>query len=1021
MGTDTGGTRPARMILPALLAGCVSAGYACAVHAQAVPAESGDAIEEIVITGSRIAVPNDVAISPVMAVSADVIERAGITRIEDLLNSMPQVSASQGSNVSNGADGTAAVNLRGLGSGRTLVLVNGRRLGPGDPAGGSQSDLNEVPAALIERVDILTGGASSVYGADAVVGVVNFKLIDRFEGLKVTGTYGLYNHSNDNAQGVIDALTAWNATNGANYALAPGSVNTGATKDLNVVGGLNTPDSKGNATFYATYRDSAAVLQSQYSYSACALLSGYVTGPNANGGTFQCGGSQTSYPGSFWAVDLAQGQLIGIEQTIGPDGALIPFTNANLYNYGPTNYFQRPDTRYTAGAFLHYEFSEHLTAYSETQFMNDRTVAQIAPSGAFFGGALYNVNCDNPELSASMIDAWCGGSAAGDTFLLIGRRNVESGNRQDDLEHRSWRVVVGARGSIDSAWQYDVSGQYSNVRSSEALSNDLSITRINNALSVVDYNEATGLVGPGGVPTCTSALPVSFSSTYPAAGTDARCVPWNIFQIGGANAKAANYLGIPLRSDGTVTQQILGANFTGDLAKYGIRVPAAAGAVKVNLGAEWRKVKSAYDTSAGYQSGDAAGVGAPVLPVAGAIDSREVFAEVYAPLLSGKRLAKSLNTNVGYRFSSYGAGFNTNTYKYGLEWAPVQDLRLRASWSRAVRAPNVGERFSAQLLTPDFRTDPCAGPTPQYDTLQCQRTGVSPTQYGNLEESPSGYNGIVGGNPQLHPETATTVSFGVGWNLPIPGDARLQVDYYDIKILSVIQTINASVILQQCAQAGLFCDLIHRDQFGSLWLSPQGYVVDTLANVGELEQEGVDVDFSYAAHVGAYGSIRASVIGTYILAAATLPIQGQSASRYDCAGYYGPYCGQPLFKLRTTSRITWETPWRMFELSLAWRYFDPVVFDALSGNPNIAAAEGISVADGGVPNTDARLSSRSYFDATAALRLGDRVTARLGVNNVFDKGPPAIGYDGAPANGNTFPQIYDALGRYMFATITARF
>jgi iron complex outermembrane receptor protein len=1021
MGTGAGRLWTARIIGPALLAGSVWGGSAGAVHAQTVPAASDDVLPEVVVTGSRIAIPNDVAISPVMAVAADVIEQAGVTRIEDLLNSLPQVFASQGSTVSNGADGTAGVNLRGLGPGRTLVLVNGRRLGPGDSTGSSQSDLNEIPAALIQSIEILTGGASSVYGADAVAGVVNFKLLDHFEGLKVTGTYGLYNHGNDNAEGVIDALTAWNATNGANYALAPGSVNTGAMKDLNVLGGLNTSDGKGNATFYASYRNSAAVLQSQYSYSACALLSGYLAGPDANGGRFQCGGSDTSYPGSFWAVDLAHGQLVGIEQTIGPNGTLIPFTNANLYNYGPTNYFQRPDTRYTAGAFLHYEFSEHLTAYSETQFMNDRTVAQIAPSGAFFGSGLYNVNCDNPELSASMVNAWCGGSAAGNAFLLIGRRNTEGGDRQDDLGHRSWRVVIGAKGSINSAWQYDVSGQYSAVRSNEALSNEMSITRINNALSVVNYNASTGLVGAGGVPTCTSALPVSLSSTYPAAGTDARCVPWNIFQIGGVNANATNYLGIPLWSEGTATQQVLGATFTGDLAKYGIRVPTAAGAVKVNLGAEWRQVKSAYDTSPGYQSGDAAGVGAPVLPVAGAIESREASAEVYAPLLSDKRLAKSLNVDVGYRFSSYGAGINTNTYKYGLEWAPVRELRLRASWSRAVRVPNVGERFSAQTLTGDFVTDPCAGPTPLYTPLQCQRTGVSPTQYGNLAVSPIGYNGIVGGNPQLRPETATTVSLGAGWNLPIPGDARLQMDYYDIRIVSVVQTINASVILQQCAQTGLFCFLIHRDNFGSLWLSPQGYIVDTLQNVGELEQKGIDIDFSYAVPIGSYGTLRASVIGTYIISDATLPIHAAPESRYDCTGYFGPYCGQPTFKFRTTSRITWETPWRRLNISLAWRYFDSVEFDALSGNPNIAAAEGISVANGGVPNTDARLSSRSYFDATAALRFSDRVTARLGVNNLLDKDPPAIGRNGAPANGNSVPQIYDALGRYVFATITARY
>ena len=156
------------------------------------------------MTGSRIPIPNDVAISPVTEINSALIERTGVTRIEDLLNSLPQVFADQGSTVSNGADGTAAVNLRGFGSGRTLVLVNGRRLGPGDPQGGSQSDLNEIPAELINSIEILTGGASSVYGADAVAGVVNFKLLDHFEGVKVMANYGFYNHSNDNPQGVND-------------------------------------------------------------------------------------------------------------------------------------------------------------------------------------------------------------------------------------------------------------------------------------------------------------------------------------------------------------------------------------------------------------------------------------------------------------------------------------------------------------------------------------------------------------------------------------------------------------------------------------------------------------------------------------------------------------------------------------------------------------------------------------------------------------------------------------------------
>jgi outer membrane receptor protein involved in Fe transport len=985
-------------------------------HAQTPPPISEDAIVEVVVTGSRIPIANDVAISPVTEVSSAIIEQTGVTRIEDLLNSLPQVFADQGSTVSNGADGTAAVNLRGFGAGRTLVLVNGRRLGPGDPQGGGQSDLNEIPVELINSIEILTGGASSVYGADAVAGVVNFKLIDHFQGVKVTANYGFYNHTNENTEGVNDAISS------ANFPLAPTHVNTGNMKDLSILAGLDAPDGKGNATFYATYRNEGAVLQSHYSYSACALAPGYLAGPNANGGKLQCAGSLTAYPGNFATVDPASGQL-GPMQALGPHGDLIPFSNADLYNFGPLNYFQRPDERYTGGALLHYEFNEHATAYSETQFMKDRTVAQIAPSGVFFGAAAYPINCNNPELSVSMIANWCGGSTAGNALLLIGRRDVESGGRLDDIEHTSWREVVGARGKLDDVWQYDVSAQYSNVHRSEELYNDLSINKVNNALSVVNYNSSTGTVGgAGGAPACTSALPGSFNNVYPNAGTDASCVPWNIFQIGGVNSKPSTYLQALLTSQGEVTQQILATNFTGDLGKYGVQVPAATAGVKVNVGAEWREVKSSYDPNLEYQTGDAEGIGTPILPVSGAIVAREAFAEAHVPIVSERPWAKSLNFDTGYRFSNYGPGFNTNTYKFGLEWTPVRDFRLRSSWSRAVRAPNVGERFSSQSVAGDGGTDPCSGSKPQYSSALCARTGVTPAEYGNISPSPTEtYNGLTGSNPLLQPETATTVSFGAGWNPSSLRGFRAQADYYDIRIVNVIQQIGADTILRQCLTSDLFCNLIRRDQFGSLWLTPHGYVVDTLANVGELEQKGIDADLSYDFAAGSYGEVLLSLVGTYLIDDVTEPIQALASSRYDCAGYYGTICAQPKFKWRHTSRITWETPWRKLQVSLAWRYFGPVTLDALSSNPNLAAPAGLTVANGGISNTDARLSSRSYIDVSAALQLSGAVAFRVGINNLLDKDPPVIGDADGAFNGNTYPQIYDSLGRYIFGTLIARF
>ncbi len=404
------------------------------------------------MTGSRISVPNQVSISPVTFVSALDIQTTGVTRVEDLLNELPQVFASQGSNISNGANGTATVDLRGLGPKRTLVLVNGNRLGPGDHSGtGAASDINMIPVELIDSIEVLTGGASSTYGADAVGGVVNFKLNDHFEGVKIVADAGVYNHTNTNTEGVEDAIAA-TASRGAH------TVNPGAQKSLAFIAGINSEDGKGNATFYATYRNVNAVLQVEVFLQRLHL--------------------------EFWLRDHELRQVLlrriidrrspadsppsepasgrASNNTIGPNGTLIPYTGADAYNFGPLNFFQRPDERYTAGAFLHYDFNDHATVYANTMYMNDKSLAQIASSGAFF--STFNVNCANPFLSSQELSTWCGGSTVGETTnLFIGRRNVEGGGRVHDIEHIDWHVVLGVKGKIVDGWDYDVSWQNSIV------------------------------------------------------------------------------------------------------------------------------------------------------------------------------------------------------------------------------------------------------------------------------------------------------------------------------------------------------------------------------------------------------------------------------------------------------------------------------------------------------------------------------------------------------------------------------
>lgn len=1009
-----------RMAVRAVLTGSTVAAAIGSAEAQEAPTPSASnetpSLTEVIVTGSRIASPNAVSISPVTTVSSAEIEQTGVTRVEDLLNELPQVFADQGSAVSNGSNGTSTVNLRGLNAKRTLVLVDGFRLGYGDPrTGGAPSDISQIPVALVDSIEVLTGGASSVYGADAVAGVVNFKLNDHFQGVKLVGDASIYQHGNNNNQNVETDLAYYNSTTGNNFGAAPSSVWTGAQKQLTIIAGFNSPDNNGNATFYAGYRNIAPVLESKYSYSACTFGSGYIgqSGGGQADGQLGCSGSSTSYPGRFQNVIAPKSN-----NTIGPNGTLVPFTNGDRYNFGPLNYLQRPDEQYTAGAFLHYDFNEHVTVYSQTMFSDDRTIAQIAPSGAFFGNS-YSVNCSNPYLSAAELTAWCGGSTNGFTQgLLIGRRNVEGGPRQDDIEHTDWHEVLGVKGKIDDAWDYDANFQYGVTNLADTYYNDVSSTKINYALNVVP--------GPNGPQCAVTAAGVT-------AGLGVGCVPWNIFSLGGVTPAAAAYLDTPGLQRGQITNTDVVVNFTGDLGKYGLKSPlATSDGLRVNVGGEYRDVKSSDTPDAEFATGDLSGQGGAQLPVSGTIVSREGFFEARLPVVEDVVGVKSLDFETGYRYSDYSIGFKTNTYKFGVDWAPVSDVRFRGTFQRAVRAPNVVELFAPNTVQLDGNTDPCAGPNPSYSAAACARTGVTAAQYGNIiANSAAQYNGFKGGNNTLKPETALTSSFGIQITPSYIPDLRVNIDYFDINIENVIQTIGADTILKECLTANLFCGDIHRNAIGSLWLGNDGYVSDQLANVGKLEEKGIDLDVAYAHNVGTLGKVHFSFNGTYINKYDVTPIASDGSTSYNCAGFYGLACssvsagaGTPVFHWRHTLRATWSTPWSGVDLSVAWRYFSPVTLESLSSNPNLSAGAGNTVANGGISNTDAHIPSFSYIDLTAKVQLAEQVSVRLGVNNVFDKTPPVIGSSNLPStsgNGNTFPQVYDALGRYLFATVIVQF
>jgi outer membrane receptor protein involved in Fe transport len=972
----------------ALSAGIFVGLAAPSAYAQPAPAPT-DFREKLTVTGSRLPVsPNLESTSPISIITAQDIKMENPVSIEHLLNAMPQVAADFGNNLANGATGTATVNLRGLGASRTLVLINGRRLPAGSPLFFA-TDINAIPVPLIQRVDIYTGGASAVYGSDAVAGVVNFIMNDRFEGVQFDIGHSFFNHQQGN--GLAEVIAGRAATNPSQFQV-PGDVDSdGEVENYSVTLGGNFANGRGNATVFLGYERAKPVLQGSRDYSACA------TNSNATG--FTCGGSSTSFPGRF--INNVTGASFTIADTA---GNVRPFSAAtDQFNFAPYNFFQRPDERYLADFFAHYDIVPWARAYTEFQFHDDRTLAQIAPSGDFGQQAI--LFADNPLLSASFKGAFgITPTTPGDLTIL--RRNIEGGGRVDDLRHTSYRGVLGVKGDIPflKGWDYDVWYQMGKVVYQEKYLNDFSILRIGRALDVV--------AGPGGVPTCRSVVDAS----------DPLCVPWNIFALGGVNQAALNYLQTPGLQEGFTEQSVVGGTMSGDLGMYGWRLPWAKDGIGVAFGAERRVEKLERHVDLEFSSGDLAGQGGPTPSVTGRYEVKEVYAEVKVPIIQDRQWAQLLSVNGSYRYSDYSTGKTTDTYGIGAEWAPVKEVRLRGSYQQAIRAANIIELFNPQTLGL-FASgeDPCGNPNgpPSATLAQCLRTGLPASQYGNpLLSSPAGqYNQLAGGNPNLDPEKAKTYTLGVV--VQPMRNFNLTVDYWQIKIDNLISIIPSSLAIQQCIANGQFCDLIHRGPTGSLWLPPPvgGFVTGTNINLSKEKTSGIDITANYNQPLGAWGNLGLNFQGTWLEKFVLEPVPG--LGDYDCAGLFGPTCGATSIGVapewRHRLRGTWSTPWNV-DVSATWRHINKVDVEFSSSNPQLNAS---------FNPVDAELAARDYLDLAAMWAVTKNVTLWVGVNNVFDKDPPISNSTtivGPPfGSGNTYPQMYDAMGRRIFISLSAKF
>ena len=986
--------------------------------AQAPAADTG----VIVVTGSRIANPNLKSISPISSITSADIKASGTVKVEDLLNQLPQVFAAQSSTLSNGSSGTATISLRNLGDTRTLVLINGRRLMPGDPSS-SAADINFIPESLLKRVDISTGGASATYGADAVAGVVNFVMDTDFTGFRIDLNNGLYQDSSHNSfmQSVLNKQIA---AGQSGYGYPTGNVADGDNFDGTVSFGAKFADGRGHISAYAGFRHAEAVTQNQRDYSACTLAS-----------ATSCGGSATSGLGNalYW---IPAGT--SATSTIGALGHGKLNTGAeNKFNYAPTNYYQRPDDRYTAGIFANYDAGPSAHLYMELMYMNDHSLAQIAPSGDF--GNTLTVNCNNPLLTAQESSTLCTQTntvigylgtypvtngfvtangmpttaltpaAPGTVYFQLLKRNVAGGPRTDDLNHKDFRGVWGSKGDLGKSWNYDAYFQYGQVKYNETYLNDVSISALQNALNVVSV---------GGVAQCASAAAVT-----------AGCVPYDVFSGNGVSQAATNYVTANGTKTGKNTEMVADLSLTGNLSNYGIKSPKSENDVMLNIGGEFRRETVSLNPDLEFSTGDLAGQGGATLAQNGHYNVSEFITELNAPLISNGA-ANVLNFDAGFRYSHYTYGgnsfdeygnvtgtaspsFNTVTWKLGLTFQPVSDITLRGGINRAVRAPDINEMFGSDHVQLDGSTDPCTGSAVAANT-GCTAEGLRVGQ--NVTANPAGqYNGLQGGNTTLTPEVSITKSLGAVFTPHgIPG-LSLSVDYYDINIKNAITTIGADAILSACnsAPTSSLCNLVHRDSAGSLWLTPAGYVTDIYQNIGGIDTRGIDVSFLLHRKIG-LGTVTAGFDGTYLT---RFLVNNGVTATYDCAGYYGVTCGEPTPHWRHKANIGLTTNGG-FSTQLAWRYVGAATVDYLNPSSSLNNAKYTTTSYG------AKIGAQSYFDLSMAANILSRFTWRLGVNNLFDKNPPIIDTPecaGVICNGNTYPGTYDALGRYMYTSVIMKF
>jgi outer membrane receptor protein involved in Fe transport len=950
----------------------------------------------VVVTGTRIQSPNVVSSSPVHSVDAVELEFQHEASIERVLRNLPATIPGDGENVNFGTTGAASINLRGLGTNRSLILINGKRLTPYAMTG--IVDTQIIPTQLIERVDVVTGGASAVYGSDAMSGAINFILKDDFEGVEISYG-GRLSEQSDGQQHAISILLGDTLNNGRGNVTA----NLGYTRRYGVTYGARPYGLVGISSTNGTGLDGTPVLPEE-----------------AN-----CQGPQS-------VDDMAAGSTVGIPTALNLPGQALQFRNdgtlgprCSLFNFNPFNYYQTPQERMNFDLTGRFEISRHFELYGRANFTTTQVTQQIAPSGVF--GNVFEIPLMNPFLSAqarqaiidqvntfatnASLDPFDPTTGAIDNDLNgvfdlndsisvpVLRRTLELGTRSESFDADQFHLVFGLRGDFIGDWSYDLSFQHGQSERTRVRSGYTNVTNIALALNTVDANAC---ITPGGV----------------AGPSD--CIPLDLFSggFGSITQEMADYTSVTAQLQETTTQHIVSATVHGPVEA--LKSPFAYASIDAAFGLEYREETAASlpdDCLQQLPTSCQGGSGNNFLPVSGAYDVLEVFGEAFIPLVEGRPLIEDFNAELGYRLSDYSLTGQAETWKAGVNWSPVERLRFRAMLQQANRAPNISELFSPVTAGLSSATyDPCSAgnPNPIDATLRalCESTGVPSSLVGVVGDIIAGQVSQFGGtqpNALPDPETARTITLGLVWtpSLDIPGLTRtvITVDYYDIEIEDFIGTFSGQEAMDACyvlADPAACAGIVRIN--GSLTTAGAGLPGYT-TNLSFRRAEGIEISARTGWDAGDWGLIDVSLNANHYLTNALQSAPFSAA--VDCNGYYGTTC-DPVPQLRIAQRTSWTLS--DVELSYLLRYMSAM---------DVQANEA-----GGLFPAFRSIDAYAYVDLSGSYTLNDNIRFGVTIDNVFDQDPPIVGLSTGTTtfnSGNTFPSLYDVLGRVFTVSATVNF